>query len=199
MALDGVSTNEAVAIKPISGALGAEIGGLDLARPLTDEQFRSVYQVFLDHLVIFFPEQHLTPAHLRAFSARFGEIVVPRFEPPFKMPAVEGYPEIYQLIKEPGDLAANVGGLWHADVTYRERPNLGSVGYVKEAPAYGGDTMYANLYLAYETLSEGMKRLLEGLRAVHSSSMPHGGESVRSAAAPNPIHRFRPRARRKSA
>ena len=145
-------------------------------------EFARIYKIFLDHLVIFFPDQHLTPAEQRSFAARFGEIVPPKFEPPFNMPSVEGHPEIYQVVKEPDNPSANVGGLWHADVTYRERPNLGSVGYIKEAPEYGGDTMYANLYLAYQTLSEGVQRLLASMRAVHSSLMPHGGESTRSAA-----------------
>ena len=79
------------------------------------------------------------------------------------------------MIKEADDHAVNVGGLWHADVTYREHPNLGSVAYVKESPRYGGDTIYANLYLAYEQLSSGMRKLLDNLDAVHSSLMPYGG------------------------
>ena len=185
MALDvavSESENETIEVTPVAGALGAEVRGFDLSQPLTDEAFGHLYRAFLDHLVVFFPDQHLTPAQHVAFSARFGEIVAPRFEPPFDVPRVEGFPEVYQLVKEPEDTAANIGGLWHADVTYRERPNLASIGYVLEAPAFGGDTLYANLYLAYETLSPGMQGLLAGLRAVHSSAMPHGGESVRTAA-----------------
>ena len=95
------------------------------------------------------------------------------------MPALEGHPEVYQIVKEPRDRSLNLGGFWHADVTYRKRPNLGSVVYIKEAPTHGGDTLFSNQYLAYETLSEGMKEMLEDLRAVHTSAMPYGGEAAR--------------------
>ena len=149
-------------VVPLAGALGAEIRGVDLSARLTDTEFDFIYQVFLDYLVIFLPDQVLSPAEQLRFAQRFGEVVSPRFVPPYDMPPIDGYPEIYQLIKEPHDPAVNVGGLWHADVTYRERPNLASIAYVKEAPVFGGDTMYANLYLAYEQLSSGMRTLLDG-------------------------------------
>ena len=169
-------------VVPLAGALGAEIRGVDLSARLTDTEFDFIYQVFLDYLVIFLPDQVLSPAEQLRFAQRFGEVVSPRFVPPYDMPPIDGYPEIYQLIKEPHDPAVNVGGLWHADVTYRERPNLASIAYVKEAPVFGGDTMYANLYLAYEQLSSGMRTLLDGLEAIHLSTMPYGGASVRSLA-----------------
>jgi len=167
-------------IKPIAGALGAEIHGVDLSVPLTDSQFEFIHQTFLDYQVIFLPNQTLTPLEQRQFAARFGELDTPRFIPPYQMPPLEGVPEIYQVVKEADNDSVNIGGLWHADVTYRERPNLGSVAYVKESPLFGGDTIYANLYLAYEQLSQGMKDLVVGLDAIHSSNMPYGGANARS-------------------
>ena len=166
-------------IEPLSGALGAEIRGIDLAVPLDASRFGAIRQAFVDHLVLFFPEQHLSPGRQRSLAARFGEIDTEPFVYPLRMPAVEGHPEIYRIVKEPRDRSLNLGGFWHADVTYRERPNLGSVVYIEEAPTHGGDTLFSNQYLAWETLSGGMKAMLEGMRAVHSSAMPYGGETAR--------------------
>ncbi|MEM8686085.1 MAG: TauD/TfdA family dioxygenase [Pseudomonadota bacterium] len=174
-------SDTALRIAPIAGALGAEVYGSDLAQGLSDAEFQELHQAFLDHLVIFLPGQKISPEQLVTFSRRFGEIAPVRFTGPFDMPTVEGFPEIYQITKEPGTTGTNIGGFWHADVTYRECPNLASIGYLLEAPDYGGDTMYSNLYLAYESLSEGMRDLLDGLSAVHSSTMPHA-HGVRSAA-----------------
>ena len=168
-----------IRIAPISGALGAEIRGVDLAATLDESCFAAIRRALLDHLVIFFPDQRLSPDQQRDFAARFGEVDEEPFVYPLRMPALEGHPEVYQIVKEPRDRSLNLGGFWHADVTYRERPNLGSVVYIKEAPTHGGDTLFSNQYLACETLSEGMKEMLEGLRAVHTSAMPYGGEAAR--------------------
>ena len=173
---------DGLTISPLAGALGAEISGIDLARPIAQEQFDAVHRALLDYLVVFFPDQHLTPTQQRDFAAKFGDLDFEPFVYPLKMPALEGHPEVYQIVKEPQDRTINLGGFWHADVTYRERPNLGSVVYMTEAPSSGGDTLFSNQYLAYETLSGGMQGMLEGLRAVHTSSMPYGGTSARFAA-----------------
>jgi len=151
--MDGASISTR-SVKPIAGALGAEIHGVDLSTPLSDDVFEEIHRAFLDHLVIFLPDQNLSPAQLVDFAKRFGVPHVDKFEPPFSTPPIEGFPEIYQLIKEPDSTDANIGGFWHADVTHRECPNLAAVAYAVEAPDYGGDTMYSNLYLAYEALSE---------------------------------------------
>ena len=168
-----------VRIEPLSGALGAELRGIDIATPLDESCFAAIRRALLDYLVIFFPDQDLRPDQQRDFAARFGEVDEEPFVYPLRMPALEGHPEVYQIVKEPRDRSLNLGGFWHADVTYRERPNLGSVVYIKEAPTHGGDTLFSNQYLAYETLSEGMKEMLEDLRAVHTSTMPYGGETAR--------------------
>ena len=173
---------DGIEVHPISCALGAEVRGVDLSQPLDDSTFAVVHRAFLDHLVIFLPGQRLTPAQHTAFAARFGEVDRAPFVFPFKPPAVSGHPEILNVVKEANDTAVNFGGLWHADVTHRERPHLGSMIYALEAPAHGGDTMFANQYLAHDTLSPGMRRMLAGLRTVHNNAMSYGGESARFGA-----------------
>ena len=177
--MHGTPSAEDLRIEPLSGALGAEVRGIDIAAPLDESCFAAIHRALLDHLVLFFPDQRLSPDQQRDFAARFGSVDEEPFGYPLRMPPLEGHPEVYRIIKEPGDRSLNFGGFWHADVTYRERPNLGSVVYVEEAPTHGGDTLFSNQYLAYETLSEGMKAMLEDLSAVHTSSMPHGGEAAR--------------------
>ena len=152
-----------IEIRPLSGSLGAEIHGIDLARPLAAETFERVERAFLDHLVLFFRDQELTPAQQVAFAARFGPVGrYPLAE------AIPEHPDIIAVVKEPGQ-TTNFGGVWHSDTVYLERPALGSLLYAKEVPARGGDTLFANMYLAYESLSPGLRRLLDGLRAVNSA------------------------------
>jgi taurine dioxygenase len=158
-------------VKPISGALGAEINGVDLARPLDNEVFSEVHQAFLDHQVIFFRDQRLTPEQHLDFSRMFGELNRHAY-----VKGLEGFPEIMELRKEKEE-TENFGGLWHSDVTFLEKPALGSVLYGREIPECGGDTLFANMYLAYETLSPGMKNLLAGLTAMHSASHFYGRRS----------------------
>jgi taurine dioxygenase len=157
-----------IGVAPISGALGAEIEGVDLRKDLDNETFAEVHQALLDHLVIFFRDQDITPDQHKAFARRFGEIDLNPFVRPLELETLKGHPEVLEVVKEPGE-KLNFGGLWHHDVSYREKPNFGSVLMCRDAPARGGDTMWSNQYLAYETLSEGMKRTLAGLKAVHSS------------------------------
>ena len=151
-----------IEVTPISGALGAEIGGVDLTRPLGDEVFAEVHRAFLDNLVIFFRDQHVTPEQHKAFGRRFGELNVhPHYVP------LAGHPEILEVLKEE-TATVNVGGEWHSDLSCLEKPPLGSILYALEAPPYGGDTLFTNMYLAYERLSGGMKDMLGTLVAVHS-------------------------------
>jgi taurine dioxygenase len=151
-------------IKPIAGALGAEILGVSLDRDLDAETVAALRQALLDHLVIFFRDQELPPARFMAFAERFGEPV----EYPF-VRGIEGHPKIIQVAKLEHE-KTNFGGIWHSDTTYLERPPMGTMLVAREVPPVGGDTLFANQYLAYESLSEGMKRLLAGLRAVNSSA-----------------------------
>jgi taurine dioxygenase len=153
----------AIEIRPLSGSLGAEIHGPDLARPLDSAAFGRIERAFLDHQVLFFRDQEITPAQLVDFAARFGSIGrYPLAEP------IPEHPDIIAVVKEP-DQATIFGGVWHSDTAYLEAPSLGSLLYAKEVPATGGDTLFANMYLAYESLSPGLRRLLDGLSAVNSA------------------------------
>jgi taurine dioxygenase len=163
-----------IEVNRIAGALGAEVSGVDLAKPLDDGIVGEIRQALLDNQVIFFHDQHLTPEQHLGFGARFGELQIHEF--------VEGAavdPRIIEVRKE-GYETHNFGGGWHTDVSYLERPALGSVLYAHEVPAYGGDTMFASQYLAYDTLSDGMKKMLDGMIAVHSARRPYGTNAKRA-------------------
>lgn len=163
--------NARIEIAPVAGALGAEIHGVDLAR-LDDATFAAIRQAFLAHGVIFFRDQEITPEQHIAFARRFGPINVNRFFTP-----VEGHPEIAEVRKEP-EQRRNIGEIWHTDHSYDQVPALGSVLVAREVPPFGGDTMFASMYAAYEALSDGLKRTLEGLRAIHSSRHVFGHDAA---------------------
>jgi taurine dioxygenase len=153
-----------VEVRPIAGALGAEIHGVDIAQPLDDAVVAELRQAFLDHLVIFFRNQTLTPRAQLAFAQRLGE--------PMEYPQLKGLPEcplITPVIKLEHE-RVNFGGVWHSDTAYLERPPMGSMLYALEIPPYGGDTLFANQYLAYETLSGGLKKTLAGLVGINTST-----------------------------
>jgi taurine dioxygenase len=156
-------TADPVSVAPIAGALGAEITGVDLSRDLSGETVAAIRQALLDHLVIFFRDQDLSPARLMAFARRFGAPVTYPF-----VKGLEEFPEITPILKREED-RTNFGGLWHSDTAYQEKPPMGTILYGIEIPPYGGDTEFANQYLAYETLSAPLRRFLDGLTAVHVS------------------------------
>ena len=149
-------------VKPLSGSIGAEIRGADLSGDLAQETFAEIHAAFLEHLVVMFPDQRLTPAQQIGFARRFGPVMIDPF-----MKSPEGLPELMIVIKEKHEKLA-FGEVWHSDNSYLEKPPLGSFLYALEVPAYGGDTLFANQYLAYERLSAGLHRVLDGLKAVHN-------------------------------
>ena len=151
-------------VQPVAGALGAEIAGVDLSRPLSDTTYAGLRRAWLEHLVLFFRDQELTPAQFLAFGRRFGEVI----EYPF-VKGLDDYPEIIPVLKLAHE-HVNFGGVWHSDTAYLEAPPMASMLVAREIPAVGGDTLFASMYLAYETLSDGMKRLIEPLVAINSSS-----------------------------
>jgi len=151
-------------IRPLSGALGAEILGIDLAHDLSDATVAAIRAAWLEHCVVFFRGQTLPPEQFLHFARRFGEPV----EYPF-VKGLDGFPQITPVIKLEHE-KVNFGGLWHSDTAYLERPPMATMLIARETPARGGDTLFANMYLAYETLSDGMKRMLDGLIAVNSSA-----------------------------
>jgi taurine dioxygenase len=151
-------------IEPLSGALGAEVSGFDLSKPLTTTEAAVIRQALLDHVVIFFRDQALTPAQLLDFGRRFGKVI----EYPF-VKGLPEHPEVIPVVKLEHE-RVNFGGVWHSDTTYLQRPPMASMLVAREVPPAGGDTLFANMTLAYEAMSAGMKRLLQGVRAVNSSA-----------------------------
>jgi taurine dioxygenase len=150
-------------VKRIAGALGAEIGGVDL-RSLTEEEVAQIRAAWLEHLVVFFRDQPLSPGEFMAFAQRIGH--------PIEYPLVKGipgFPEIVEVKKLEHE-KVNFGGVWHSDTTYLEVPPMASMLLAREVPPQGGDTLFANMYLAYQALSDGMKRLVDPLVAVNSSA-----------------------------
>jgi taurine dioxygenase len=150
-------------VQPTSGALGAELLGIDLSAGLDGETVADIRQAFNDHGVIFFRDQRLTPEQHIAFAARMGTININRF---FK--TAPDYPQIAEVRKEPQQ-KTNIGGGWHTDHSYDQIPALGSILLARELPERGGDTMFACMAQAYDALSDGLKKTLKGLRAIHSS------------------------------
>ncbi|MHA7836059.1 MAG: TauD/TfdA dioxygenase family protein [bacterium] len=148
-------------VRPIAGALGAEIEGLSL-RDVTESDFAWIREALLEHLVLFFPGQFLTPDEHRAFALRFGEPEIHPFIPKLD----EDHPEIVVLRSESGFIA----DVWHTDVTFSESPPVCSVLNALEMPARGGDTMWSNQYLAYERLADPIKEMIGGLTAVHTAA-----------------------------
>jgi len=167
-------------IQPLSGALGAEIAGIDLAGPLDDRTVADLRAALLEHVVIFFRDQTLTPDAQVALARRFGPVV--------EYPYVRGLPEcplVLPVIKEPHE-KANFGGVWHSDTAYLEQPAMATMLYALETPPVGGDTLFANTAVAHDALSDGMKRMLGGLRALNVGNKPvavETREGMRSARA----------------
>lgn len=151
-------------IKRIAGALGAELLDIDLATQLTPESARAVRQALLDHQVIFMKRQRLTPDQFLQFAQAMGEPV----EYPF-VKGLDGFPHIIE-VKKLAHEKSNFGGIWHSDTTYLDAPPMGSMLLSREVPPYGGDTLFASQYAAYEALSDTMRRMIDPLRGISSSA-----------------------------
>jgi len=153
-----------IEVRPLTGGIGAELFGIDLAEPLDSQAVAEIRQALLDHLVIFFRDQELTPEQQLAFARCFGE--------PDIYPFVQGlpeHPEVTPILKLE-DERVNFGGIWHSDTVYLDQPPMGTMLHAKELPPVGGDTLFANQYLAYEALSTPLRGFLDGLRAVNSAA-----------------------------
>lgn len=165
-------------LEPISGVVGATVHGIDLADELGDDVIAAIRQAFVDHHVLFFRDQRLSPEQQMGFGRRFGELDT--------HPFVESSPdhaEVLDVVTLPDD-TVNFGGGWHTDLTFLQKPDLGSILYALEVPEAGGDTLFANQQAAYDALSDTMKSMLDGLVAVHSAGSQYepGGTSTRSKA-----------------
>ncbi len=162
---DGGGGNGGLRAEPLSGGpLGAEIQGIRLTPDLDAATIAEIRRLWLQHGVVFFRDQDdLPPARFLAFARRFGEVV----EYPF-VKGLDGFPEITPVVKLEQD-RRNFGGIWHSDTTYLECPPMATMLIARELPPAGGDTMFADMYAAYEALSPGLKRTLEGLKGLSSS------------------------------
>ena len=192
-----------IEVHPLSGAIGAEVRGADLSGHLDPDLLAEIRSAFLDHLVICFRGQELTPGEELAFARQMGE--------PMPYPQLEGlrgFPLITEVIKREHE-QVNFGGIWHSDTTYVESPPKASQLYAMEVPPHGGDTIFANQYTAWETLSQGLKKTLAGLSAVNSSSKPEisrtrddrlrdQGEALKVLSAVHPVVRTHPETGRKA-
>ena len=161
-------------VRPIAGALGAELHGVNLAGDLADATIAAIRQALLDHLVIFFRDQDLPPERFLALARRFGTPI----EYPF-VKGIEGFPEIINVTKLEHE-KINFGGVWHSDTTYLQEPPMATLLVAREVPEAGGDTLFANQYLAYETLSD---------EAARTARRPAGRRPVRPR--PTPAARAR--------
>ena len=165
-----------IKIYPISGSIGVEIHNIDLSKELSEGVFTEIRGAFIEHGLIFFRDQELTPDdHLR-FAKHWGEININRF-----FAKVEGYDQIAEVRKEPNQ-EINIGGAWHTDHSYDQIPAMGSILVAKETPKIGGDTLFTNMYKAYESLSGEMKATLESMNACHSSRHVFGTQTGYSEA-----------------
>ncbi|MBU69072.1 MAG: taurine dioxygenase [Cupriavidus sp.] len=172
-------------IRPFDAALGAEVVGLDLNQPLSSAEFQRIHRAHLDHHVVVFRDQRITPAQQVAFSRRFGPLqihVLHQFQ-------LANHPEILIVsnVVENGKPIGlgDAGHFWHSDLSYKEKPSLGSLLHAIELPAQGGDTLFANMHTAWETLPPALQRKVEGLRAEHTYLARYAELQKRSPWRPN--------------
>lgn len=161
-------------VVPLAGAVGAEIRGVDISRPLGAATVAALREALGTHGVIFLRDQQLSEAQHIAFAEQFAPININRFFRP-----VEGWPKIAEVRKEP-EQKKNIGGGWHTDHSYDQIPAMGSILYAREVPDTGGDTLFSSMYAAYDALSDGLKTTLGSLRAIHSSRHVFGDAAKRA-------------------
>jgi taurine dioxygenase len=157
---------EHITVSQISSALGAEVSGVDLARP-EEAACAEISRAFLTHQVLLFRDQELSPAQLIRLAARFGGPSIYPFAE-----GLPGFPAVTEIINEPHQ-TSNFGGMWHSDTTYLPEPPKATLLHAVETPSAGGDTLFANMCLAYEALSEGFRSLLDRLEGVNAAAL-HG-------------------------
>lgn len=164
---------ERLQVSRIAGALGADVAGVDLARDIDNQTFDEIHRALLAHHVLFFHDQELDPRQQAHFGRRFG----PLNRHPFVTPLPDT-PDVFAIVKEADDVH-HFGNGWHTDISYTEKPALGTMLYAVEVPPCGGDTLFTNLHLAYDALSEGMQSMLADLTGLFSSARTYGPEAER--------------------
>ena len=196
-----VDAAHGLSIKPLAGALGAEITGIDLGAGVTDAGLKQLRDVWLQYSVIFFRDQNLPPREFAAFARRFGDVV----HYPF-LKGLDDAPEVITVAKMEHE-TVNFGGLWHTDTAYLEAPPMATMLVAREVPPVGGDTLFASGYAAYDALSPGMKRLIGPLKAINSSTKAEKtrtredrkpGQERQVLEAEHPVVRVHPETGRKS-
>ena len=161
---------DTIEVAKLTPHVGAEIRGVDLSRPLDERTFKEIHDALIENQVIFFRDQRLTPGEQKDFGRRFGELHIHPAAPSL----LEGHPEI--LVIHADETSKRVAGEdWHSDVSCDPEPPMGSILYMHEIPPLGGDTLFASMYAAYESLSDHMKRFLEGLTAMHEGEHVYRG------------------------
>src|SRR6201987_3850429 len=160
---------ETITIDKLTPVIGAEIGGIDFAQPLSDRQFDEIHPALAENLVVFFRHPAFSPEQHLAFGRRFGDLHV---HP--AAPHVEGIPELMKIYADKDTPRANGEG-WHSDVSCDAEPPMGTILHIKHCPPHGGDTLFANMYAAYEALSDRMKTYLDGMQAVHDGEDAYRG------------------------
>jgi taurine dioxygenase len=170
------TTSTELELHPLSGVLGVEVRGLDLSADLSTEQVAAVRAAFVEHHVLVFRDQDLSPEQQVRFGRYFGELDTHPF-----VEMNPDHPEVLDIITDPND-RANFGGGWHTDVTFLDEPDLGSILYAVELPAVGGDTLFADQHAAHDALSPTMQDLIGDLVAIHSAGPQYaeGGLSTLS-------------------
>jgi taurine dioxygenase len=158
-----------ISVEPLAGALGAEVQAPPLATLADEDTWREIRRAFVEYAVVVFRDQALEPADIMRVGARFGE---PCFYP--FVTGMEGYPYIFEIVKAESE-TKNFGGAWHSDSSYQKQPPLATLLYAVETPTHGGDTLFTSTYAAYDALSAGMKKLVDGLIAVNSGELKYGG------------------------
>ena len=161
-----------VEVKEISGGVGVEVTNIDIGAGVNDADLATLKAAFVKHGLVFMHGQSMTPEQHIEFAKNWGDININRF-----FPKVAGYEEIAAVVKEKDQLG-NIGGGWHTDHSYDHIPALGSILLARETPPIGGDTLFSCMYKAYDGLSDGLKKTLEGLKAVHSSRHVFGDQSA---------------------
>lgn len=158
-------------VKPYASALGAEVHGVKLAK-LTADQVEEIRWAITDHSAIFFRDQHLTPKQQEAFSVQLGEFG----EDPF-LDGMEDHPHVLRLVKEADEKSNLVfGGTWHSDWSFQEAPPSYTILAAQDIPPYGGDTLYASLYNAYDSLSPVLQKFCESLNVIHTAQNGYGDQ-----------------------
>ena len=160
-----------IEVVPVSGGVGVEVHNVDIKSGIDAGTFDELRAAFVEHGLIFLRDQDITPDEHIAFAERWGQININRF-----FPRLDGYDQIATVTKEP-DQTTNIGGGWHTDHSYDHVPAMGSILIARETPPVGGDTLFACMYTAYDTLSDGLKQTLEDMKAVHSSRHVFGEQS----------------------